>query len=70
MSALKPCPFCGDEAKIFGYPRDGGCYVGCANPECMAVIGECYDRFGENDHYFADADEAMEHWNRRHVPSA
>lgn len=32
---LKPCPFCGSEAKIVHFSQDA-CYVKCENYDCMA----------------------------------
>ena len=52
---LKPCPFCGGEAKIQEY-NGGFAAVGCSN-------GRCYmhpHAFG-----FPSAEDAAERWNRR-----
>lgn len=52
---LKPCPFCGGEAKIQEY-NGGFAAVGCSN-------GRCYmhpHAFG-----FASAEDAIQKWNRR-----
>ena len=32
MSELKPCPFCGGEARL--YPSEAGFFVGCFNDGC------------------------------------
>ena len=58
MSELKPCPFCGGEAKfahIFENPD-----------KCMISCRECD---GGIDAVFANEDEAAEYWNRRAQPA-
>ena len=64
MTKIKPCPFCGSEAKIIGGPEDwiptfldpdsGGhpYQVHCVN--CDAYVG-----------FFYEVEEAIEVWNRR-----
>lgn len=55
MEGLRPCPFCGGEAKIQEY-NGGFAAVGCSN-------GRCYmhpHAFG-----FASAEDAIQKWNRR-----
>lgn len=39
MEQLKPCPFCGGEAKYFAY-NDGGVCVKCMNCFCQTGV-EC-----------------------------
>ena len=58
MSELKPCPFCGGEAKfvhIFENPD-----------KCMVSCRECD---GGIDAVFANEDEATAAWNRRAQPA-
>ena len=59
MDELKPCPFCGSDAKIFEYKRTNGWNVICQQPEC-----ECNARIP----YCHSEEEAIEQWNRR-VPN-
>ena len=59
---LKPCPFCGGEAKVFAY-SDGGICVKCMNCYCQT--------FATSDWNIANAKEKsayekiVEAWNRR-----
>ena len=48
---LKPCPFCGGKAELFGTGKDGIFYV-----ECL----EC-----DVDSNFDTPEEAITAWNRR-----
>lgn len=65
MHELKPCPFCGGEAKLqqdIRYPRPKceprkAFEVVCQNPEC--IIGFVDER------YRLSKKEAVEAWNRR-----
>ena len=58
MSELKPCPFCGGEAKFMHIFE---------NPEkCMVSCKECN---GGIDAVFASEDAAAEVWNRRAQPT-
>jgi hypothetical protein len=64
MDKLKPCPFCGSEAR-FSYCEDDCCgamirEVMCSNEECLAEIyvGETKDEY-----------EAAKAWNTRHTPT-
>lgn len=52
MADLKPCPFCGGEAKIFKMASDQLKMVVCS--DCMAQSG-----------LFLTDNEAIEAWNRR-----
>lgn len=62
MSELKPCPFCGGEAKTMEQHR---WWVFC--PECMCDLGfEGMDESGCYGHFDTEA-EAVEAWNTRHV---
>lgn len=55
---LKPCPFCGSIAHLYGYPQESSYEVQCSNyPGCGATAG------GEE----SDA-AAIERWNRRAKP--
>lgn len=56
MTELKPCPFCGGEAKIeLGYIYKNQRFVTayCENPKCKAQIG------------IFKEDEIADVWNRR-----
>ena len=70
---LKPCPFCGEDAKVYG-DRGVGFFVGClgqANPgnKCFAAIGENYDRDSWPEHLYQTEAEAVSAWNRRTEPT-
>ena len=74
MSELKPCPFCGGEAKVFHIPendtakcqqhpnwmwKNPGMYVvGCHTSECIGNINNCAM-------YFFSEERAAKTWNRR-----
>lgn len=54
MSELKPCPFCGGEAKIVKSPENEYIAI-CRNKQCNASVG-----------FFPNTrKEAIEAWNRR-----
>lgn len=55
MTKLKPCPFCGGEAKMERTPINPYYYVICTNLECDATVG----RFQPTE------EEAAAAWNRR-----
>ena len=55
MSELKPCPFCGGEAKVFGNYEDTNYHVNCTNDEC----GCCWVANYETE------EEAIEAWKGR-----
>ncbi len=65
MSELKPCPFCGDEARVGqvpifgGHPDAGGFYVQCDNERCHGCMGL---RFACGDD---PRPELIAAWNRR-----
>lgn len=53
---LKPCPFCGSEAKIIIFNHEyGTTTIACTNEECDITMGKAF---------FTDK-ETIEHWNRR-----
>jgi hypothetical protein len=50
---IKPCPFCGGEAKLIGEPK---CYwINCQNSDCLTSSG--INQKTE--------EEAIQYWNRR-----
>ena len=61
---LKPCPFCGGQARIFGNDGDHF-YVACTNEVCFCVLGEMYLPGDEPDHMFGDEESAAHNWNKR-----
>lgn len=54
---LKPCPFCGGEARIIAKPYEPKVFVGCDDDTCLGFsgLGWLYD----------SEKEATEAWNRR-----
>ena len=56
-SELKPCPFCGGEARIIAKPYEPKVCVGCDDDTCLGFsgLGWLYD----------SEKEATEAWNRR-----
>lgn len=56
LTNLKPCPFCGGEAKLEHYENDG--YL----PMCS--VDGC---FGMIEIWFETPEEAIEAWNRRYT---
>lgn len=54
VGELKPCPFCGNEARIV-YNHDQSCMVQCTNVYICAARQELFDT----------EKEAVESWNRR-----
>ena len=58
MSELKPCPFCGGEAKAFYCEKSGTFDVQCQVCGAIPYIG--YRRGGMSP------DEVIEAWNTRH----
>lgn len=54
MTELKPCPFCGQTARLEFHPGSMNMYwVGCTNPHCNVVV------------YADDKEKAIAQWNRR-----
>lgn len=57
---LKPCPFCGADAKLFELPGYKSFYLSCGNNEClMKPSRSCDSRLF-----------AMECWNKRAIEEA
>lgn len=54
MTEIKPCPFCGGEAKLQRFGRFY--YISCENENC-----ECLVESG----YMNTEESAVESWNRR-----
>lgn len=69
---LKPCPFCGGEARIEIANVSSGImtmYVACSNPECSAKI-RFVDRSGDSvvvtvGEFLASVSKIVEKWNKR-----
>jgi hypothetical protein len=61
---LRPCPFCGGKARIFGNESDHF-YVACTNQVCSCSLGEMYLPGDEPDHMFGDPESAAYNWNKR-----
>jgi hypothetical protein len=63
MEALKPCPFCGQTAKLIKHEVDYCRYaepyydVGCTNSDCYLCDGAEWQ--------FKTPEEAVELWNKR-----
>ena len=71
MSELKPCPFCGGEAKLEKSTR---AFVGGKSTKCSLVhCSKCNARtakfditdYGRSSHSLAARLDAIEAWNRR-----
>jgi hypothetical protein len=58
MAELKPCPFCGGEARVSDCGW-GHCYVRCTNTSGMKCPVRPITK------YFDRANKAIEAWNRR-----
>ncbi len=66
MDTLKPCPFCGGEAKLTSTDYNGGMhYISCQSFHCFCSLGEGYDRDAMPDHAFISEDLAVKAWNKR-----
>lgn len=63
MTALLPCPFCGQEGVIRS--DYGHFFATCSGIECFCCVGEAYDRDAMPNHMFCSEDEAAAAWNRR-----
>lgn len=59
MIELKPCPFCGGEAKLISYHAS----MWIDNPTDSFV--KCKDCGATTIHYFPTEEKAIEAWNRR-----
>jgi ssDNA-binding Zn-finger/Zn-ribbon topoisomerase 1 len=70
MTKLKPCPFCGGEAKLYEGDYGGGYYVICVGEtECYCRMGayEATDGPGcGTDGDYESREEAIEAWNMRY----
>ena len=56
-SELKPCPFCGGEAKLMLDKCSGVYFIGCSNDKCLG--------FGAIGWSYETAEEAIKAWNTR-----
>ena len=61
MTELKPCPFCGGEAKLLTLTYNGGKVYGVF---CTADLEQEYQHGHFIDNY-DNKDEAIADWNRR-----
>ena len=59
MSELKPCPFCGGKAMIYGCTVD----VFGIGPKDFTVY--CYECRASVMHFYATENGAIDAWNRR-----
>lgn len=59
---LKPCPFCGGEARIF-VPEDGGICVMCTKCRCQTPYRDDIRPSGIN--YGYSLEEVIDIWNKR-----
>lgn len=59
---LKPCPFCGGEARIF-VPGDGGICVKCTKCQCQTPYRD--DIRPTNINYGFSLEEVIDIWNKR-----
>lgn len=72
MKDLKPCPFCGGEAKVhkadvpFYRMHKEGWYVMCHGRECCADLGFGGEDYQGTSGMFGTEAEAIEAWNTRH----
>ena len=67
MEQLKPCPFCGGEAKVMVAAYKGVAYVECL--KCSAMMGRT-SQMGSTYRdgfwaHIASSEEAVKAWNRR-----
>ena len=63
MPELKPCPFCGGEAKVHFYPELGGRFA----VMCESDFSVCNVK--PRTGWFRAKKKATEAWNRRATPS-
>lgn len=62
QSELRPCPFCGGEARL--YPSEAGFFVGCFNDGC--VVNPCSGEFVYDGVWDEEQKEAaIDAWNTR-----
>jgi hypothetical protein len=62
MDKLKPCPFCGSEAKVYAF-MDGGICIKCLNCYCQtqATSDFCIADASKESAY----EKVVKAWNRR-----
>ena len=56
MSELKPCPFCGGDAKIVYDDNKKWFFITCGNEDCDLIV---------QGMWHTDLKKAIEEWNRR-----
>lgn len=57
MDELRPCPFCGGEARVVGKPHEAVFCVGCGDDTCLGFSGLGW--------LYGTEEEAAAAWNRR-----
>lgn len=70
MIDLKPCPFCGSDAKL-AVIQNVGVTVKCTNEFCKCQTSYVYDSFGSFSVWPEKnaVDKVIKCWNRRETPS-
>jgi hypothetical protein len=64
MIKLKPCPFCGSEAKLL-YTGEGGAFrASCYNEDCGCVLPK-WSLFEKDEDVMEKIELAVKYWNER-----
>jgi hypothetical protein len=64
MEELKPCPFCGGEARVSGDYRYGF-GITCLGETCGCRFGIEYDNSAMPNNDYVTENEAIKKWNKR-----
>jgi hypothetical protein len=65
MTKLKPCPFCGSEAKLL-YTGEGGSFrASCYNEDCGCQLPPRVI-FEKDEDVLERVEQAIKYWNDRH----
>ena len=65
QAKLKPCPFCGSKAQMFGFSVTKGVGVYCTNDECGVRLEDMFTKENETYATMRTKKEAIKAWNRR-----